>query len=132
MRAMRTRSSPGLATKAAGCCVRPPILGGTRAYAGRTDGRGGFRQLPRRGLGHLLTSVLDHVLAQLRAQPVFCLLRRLHGVGRQAVRFIPQVLGDFGLTVVGVLAFESVGLHLPVARILTGSTSLVFNYVVYR
>jgi putative flippase GtrA len=53
-------------------------------------------------------------------------------VGRQLLRFLPQVLIDFVLTLSGVLAFQALGLALPVARILAAGTTLVLNYALYR
>ncbi|MDQ7904726.1 GtrA family protein [Phytohabitans sp. ZYX-F-186] len=55
-----------------------------------------------------------------------------HAVGPQLARFVPQVLGDYVLTLTAVLALQALGLNLTVARIVAGGTNLVFNYVLYR
>jgi putative flippase GtrA len=57
-----------------------------------------------------------------------------HGrpMGPQLARFVPQVLGDYGLTLTAVLALQAIGLPLTVARVVAGGTNLVFNYVLYR
>ncbi len=55
-----------------------------------------------------------------------------HGVRGQLVRFAPQVLGDYVLTVAGVTALGALGVGLVPARIIAGGTNLVFNYVLYR
>lgn len=53
-------------------------------------------------------------------------------IGRQLIRFLPQVLLDFVLTLGGVLAFQAFGLALPVARVLAAGTTLALNYALYR
>lgn len=53
-------------------------------------------------------------------------------LGRQVLRFLPQVTGDYVLTLTAVLALRSLGLNLTVARVVAGGTNLVFNYVLYR
>jgi len=53
-------------------------------------------------------------------------------VGPQLARFVPQVLGDYVLTLTAVLALHAIGLPLTVARIVAGGTNLVFNYALYR
>ncbi|BCB79652.1 hypothetical protein GCM10022251_41110 [Phytohabitans flavus] len=53
-------------------------------------------------------------------------------VGPQLARFVPQVLGDYVLTLTAVLALQAIGLNLTVARIVAGGTNLIFNYVLYR
>ncbi|MFG1604968.1 GtrA family protein [Actinoplanes sp. NPDC049265] len=53
-------------------------------------------------------------------------------IGRQLVRFLPQVLLDFVLTLSAVLAFQALGLALPVARIVAAGANLTLNYVLYR
>jgi len=57
-----------------------------------------------------------------------------HGraVGPQLARFLPQVLGDYVLTLTAVLALQAIGVPLIVARVIAGGTNLVFNYVLYR
>ncbi|BCB74777.1 hypothetical protein GCM10022251_79050 [Phytohabitans flavus] len=55
-----------------------------------------------------------------------------HAVGPQLARFVPQVLGDYLLTLIAVLALQAIGLPLIAARIVAGATNLVFNYVLYR
>ncbi|HTF09444.1 MAG TPA: GtrA family protein [Asanoa sp.] len=54
------------------------------------------------------------------------------GVRGQLARFAPQVLGDYLLTLIGVTLFGALGLGLVLARIASGGTNLVFNYVLYR
>ncbi|WP_203863048.1 GtrA family protein [Plantactinospora mayteni] len=53
-------------------------------------------------------------------------------VGPQLARFVPQVLGDYLLTLTAVLALQAIGVPLVAARIIAGGTNLVFNYVLYR
>lgn len=53
-------------------------------------------------------------------------------IGRQLVRFLPQVLGDFALTLTSVLGLQAIGVDLTVARVIAGATNLTFNYVLYR
>ncbi|GAB3513112.1 hypothetical protein GCM10027575_29490 [Phytohabitans suffuscus] len=53
-------------------------------------------------------------------------------VGPQLARFMPQVLGDYLLTLTGVLALQAIGLPLITARIAAGATNLAFNYTLYR
>jgi putative flippase GtrA len=55
-----------------------------------------------------------------------------HAAGPQVARFLPQVLGDYVLTLTAVLALQAIGLNLTVARIAAGGTNLAFNYVLYR
>jgi putative flippase GtrA len=57
-----------------------------------------------------------------------------HGrpVGPQLARFVVQVLGDYALTVAGVLALQRLGLPVIPARIVAAGTNLVFNYLLYR
>jgi len=55
-----------------------------------------------------------------------------HAVGPQLARFVPQVLGDYVLTLTAVLALQAIGLPLAVARVVAGGTNLVFNYALYR
>lgn len=52
---------------------------------------------------------------------------------KQFVRFIPQVLADFALTVGGVEFYARVfGVSDVVARVIAGFTNLVLNYIAYR
>lgn len=53
-------------------------------------------------------------------------------LGRQVLRFLPQVLADFVLTLTAVLALRAIGLPLTVSRIAAGATNLAFNYVLFR
>jgi putative flippase GtrA len=55
-----------------------------------------------------------------------------HGVRGQLVRFAPQVLGDYALTVAGVAALGALGVALVPARVVAGGTNLLFNYALYR
>ncbi|GIF47973.1 putative flippase GtrA [Asanoa ferruginea] len=50
----------------------------------------------------------------------------------QLVRFAPQVVGDYLLTLIGVTLFGALGMGLVVARVASGGTNLIFNYVLYR
>lgn len=53
-------------------------------------------------------------------------------IGPQLARFVPQVLGDYALTLGAVLALHATGVDLVVARVIAGATNLVFNYTLYR
>jgi putative flippase GtrA len=53
-------------------------------------------------------------------------------VGPQLKRFVVQVLGDYVLTVAGVLALQRLGLPIVPARVAAAGTNLVFNYLLYR
>jgi putative flippase GtrA len=68
----------------------------------------------------------------------FALNRRLafhagdRSLKRQLVRFLPQVVGDFVLTLTAVVALQEAGLGLTLARVVAGGTNLIFNYILYR
>jgi putative flippase GtrA len=53
-------------------------------------------------------------------------------VGIQVVRFLPQVLLDYALTLGAVEALTGLGLGVLVARVLAGATNAAVNYSAYR
>lgn len=55
-----------------------------------------------------------------------------HPVGPQVLRFVVQVLGDYVLTLGGVIALQRLGLNIVLARVGAGGTNLVWNYLLYR
>lgn len=53
-------------------------------------------------------------------------------VGGQLVRYLPQVLADYALTLGAVEVLTALGLGLVEARLVAGGTNAVLNYCVYR
>jgi putative flippase GtrA len=129
------------------------VLGRTRGVLSRAARHSLARYLGLAGLGFGVDVTLLALLHRFTPLPSaavvsiafwltyalnFVLNRRLafHAergpVGRQLARFLPQVIVDFVLTLTAVLAFQSLGLALPVARLLAAGANLALNYVLYR
>jgi putative flippase GtrA len=53
-------------------------------------------------------------------------------IGRQIVRFLPQLALDLALTLASVRLLTAIGLPLLVARVLAGGSNAAVNYIAYR